>query len=137
MKLYDVPAPLIPDLWPAASALLRRALKHHPFMDEESLLITLLEGRASLIVAVEGERMMGAAIMEIYQFPKVTVGSVLALAGERGTYKHMDEIMDFLEKWCRGKGCEKITELGRPGWSRVARRRGYQWKPYAQAWKDL
>jgi hypothetical protein len=49
----------------------------------------------------------------------------------------MDQITDFLESWCRSRGCEKITELGRPGWSRLAKRRGYQFKPYAQAWKDL
>lgn len=137
MKLYTVPTQLVPELWPEASALLKRALKHHPFVDEESLLMILLAGRASLIVAVEDDRLISAAIMERFEYPKTIVGNVLALAGEKGTYEHMDQIMDFLEKWCREKGCEKITELGRPGWSRLAKRRGYQFKAYAQAWKDL
>lgn len=138
MKLYTVNAALIPDLWPGVEPLLKRALKFHPFMTTDGLLRLLLSGMAALIVAVEDERILCAAVMERTDYPETSVGNVIVLAGERGTYRHhMDEITDYLESWCRAHGCGTISMLGRPGWSKFVGRRGWSIHPYVSAWKAL
>lgn len=137
MTLYEVPMHLVAEIWPGVRDLLERAMKYHAFMNSDDVLTIIREGRASLIVAVEDERIEGAVVMEIIAFPKIKVGWVMALAGKRGLYAHMDQIMEWLESWCRQRGCSKISELGRPGWAKVAKRRGYEFTPYAQATKSL
>lgn len=138
MKLYTVPAPLVRELWPEAGPMLARALEFHPFINADDLLQVLLAGRADLILATEDGRIMCAAVMEKHVYPRVSVGNVLALAGEFGTYrKHMDEITAYLEQWCREHGCEKIGMLGRPGWRRYVARRGWRVLPCVAAHKAL
>ena len=137
MKIYEVPIHLVAEIWPGVKDLLARAMKYHRFMDVDDVLTIIREGRATLIVAVNDERIAGVAVMEIIAFPKIKVGWVMALAGERGLYQHMDQIMEWLESWCRQRGCTKISELGRPAWARVAKSRGYEFTPYAQATKSL
>lgn len=137
MTLHEVPIYLAKEIWPGVRDLLARAMKYHAFMDADDVLTIILEGRATLIMVVEDERIIGAVVMEIITFPKLTVGWVMALAGEKGLYRHMDQIMGWLESWSAKRGCTKISELGRPGWAKVAKRRGYEFHPYAQATKTL
>lgn len=138
LKLHVVPVGLIADLWPGVEPLLSRALKHHPHLDSEGLLTILLAGRADLIVAVEGSRILCAAVMEVMRYPKEWTGNIVALAGERGVYlKHMSTIADYLEAWSRAHGCSKISAMGRRGWLRLAERYGWQTQPYLVGFRAL
>jgi hypothetical protein len=76
------------------------------------------------------------AVLEITRYPEELVGRVVLMSGS-GIYPHMDSIMDWIESWCRERGCRKITELGRPGWARAAKRRGYSQQPCLLVWKEL
>lgn len=138
MKIREVPTSLVPDLWPAAGPMLGRALKLHPFLTPKELLRVLLSGKGALILAIEGERIICAAVMEALEFENDTVGNIIALAGDQGVYRtHMDTITDHLESWCAKHACNKIAMTGRDGWRRFVERRGWSTQPRLAAWKDI
>lgn len=138
MKLHTVPGHLVPDLWPAAEPLLARALKFHPFLNTDGLLVLLQDGKAALIVATEDSQVLCAAVMEVVQYPGETVGNVLALAGEQGVYRdHMCAITHYLEEWSKQHHCQKIGMVGRPGWLRFVRREGWETRSCVLASKAL
>lgn len=138
MKLYVVPVSLVAELWPVVAPLLSKAIKHHPYMATDDALAILLAGRGDLILALDEGRVLCAAIMEAIQYPNEKVGNVLALAGERGVYReHMSEITDYLEQWSRKHGCHKIGMVGRPGWLKFVRHRGWETQRCLSASKEL
>lgn len=136
VELLEVDASLVPSLWDSAGPYLDRAMEHHPFMDGEDLLSVILSGNASLVIIVQGDELRGAAALEITKFPKMLVGVVIGMGGD-DIYPHMHTVMQWIEEWFRKRGCRKITELGRPGWVKVADRLGYSHARCLQVWKDL
>jgi hypothetical protein len=57
--IYCAPAELVPDLWPAIELHVERAIKHHPFMDADDVLLLLQQGTLQLFVATEDQKSCG------------------------------------------------------------------------------
>lgn len=130
MKIYEVPTQLVEELWPAASPLLARALKFHPYVDVAGLLKIILARRATLIVCVRDAEIVGAVVMEEVQYPSERVANVIAIAGKFGTYRaYKYAVADYLEAWSRARGCHKIGSVGRPGWRKALQQRGWIVQP--------
>lgn len=133
-----VPAALLPDIWGKAEPILAAALDYHPFMSTKGLLHRLTHGSAELIVVIEGADLAGCIAMEVIAYPEHRIGNVLALGGKNGSMARFDdEVEAYLEQWCRERSLASLTMLGRPGWSKVLKARGWRAQPMCTAWKNL
>jgi hypothetical protein len=139
MKIHIVPRELVSELWPACAPLLDAALERNPFLAVEELQRILMERAGiELLVAVDGGRIIGAAVIELEQYPTRLTGNVIALGGSAGFYERaLPAMTDRLEQWCVDRGCDSISMLGRPGWTKFVSRRGWQVSPTVAAWKQL
>ncbi len=136
--IREIPSELLRPLWSVVEPLLKEALVPHPFLDAEDVLWLALNGKAYVIAVLDHERVAGAIVMELHQYPKRRIGNILALAGEVGSMERFsDEVESFLIEWCRQNSLDSLGMLGRPGWSKVLSRRGWQTQPICTAWKNL
>lgn len=128
----------LPLLWDKILApMLERAMAYHPFMDTTDLLCVIRDNKADLAVVIDGERVCGAIVLEVVQFPRVRVCNVIAVAGEYGSLKkYAKETDTFITSWSRERGCHKIGTLARRGWARYFAATGWQTRPYLTAWKN-
>src|SRR6478609_363856 len=138
MKIHVVPRNLVDELWPAAAPLLASALERNPFLGIEELRKVMGREGSALLIAVDKEQIIGAAAIELERFPARLIGTVIALGGVNGFYERaLPEMTDRLEQWCVEQGCDSISMMGRPGWSKFVSRRGWQVMPTVAAWKEL
>jgi hypothetical protein len=133
-----VPTELIPDIWPAVRDYIAEAMTYYPFMDEGDVLDQVLRGQAQLIVVVAGPDIPMCAVMEARTLPRFKVAWVLALGGRVGSLaEHVDRIGVAMEDWSRAQGCSNIACIGRRGWTRAWKRRGWKILPSVTATKEL
>lgn len=65
----------------------------------------------------------GCAVTEIVVYPQKKVLHVFLAGGE------MDQIIAMIDsavEWSKAQGCSSMTIAGRPGWSRVLAKYGYE-----------
>lgn len=137
LRIYDIPATQVTDWWSLVTPTLQRAVKHNPHMDMPGLLQTLLASFAQLIVVLHKEELTAVVVMERHQYPNHVVGNILFLAGAKGAYKRISDVVPHLEKWAKERGCDRIAMLGRPGLSRLVKRHGGSSIQLIHAWRDL
>lgn len=138
LRIHNVPNEMVSDFWPLVSALLERAVAHHPHMDLADCLQMVMSNFAQLVVAIEGHEIVAAAVMERVRYPKHIVGNILLLAGKRGTMgPRLDVITEHLEHWAKSRGCDRIALIGLPGLTKVVERHGGQMINLIHAWRDI
>lgn len=137
LRIYDIPAAQVTDWWSLVTPTLQRAVIHNPHMDMPGLLQTLMAQFAQLIVATRDGELVAVIVMERHCYPNHVVGNILFLAGVKGAYKHISEVVPHLEKWAKDHGCDRIAMLGRPGLSRLVKRHGGKSIQLIHAWRDL
>lgn len=137
LRIYDIPAAQVTDWWSLVTPTLQRAVKHNPHMDMPGLLQTLIANFAQLIVATRDGELVAVIVMERHQYPNHMVGNILFLAGAKGAYNQISDVVPHLEKWAKERGCDRIAMLGRPGLSRLVKRHGGQSIELIHAWRDL
>jgi len=136
--IRDIPTHLVETFWPLAEPFLSEALEVHPHLDPEGLRSLLLSGMAELLVLLEGDRIIGAVVMEAQRYPTKMVGNIVALGTENGAWRtHGEAVTDALEQWCRARNLGTLNMLGRAGWSKFVTRRGWHTQPSLVAWKEL
>lgn len=136
--IHRVPLALVPDLWPALEEYAERAAKYHPFLDPESMFIVLMEGYGQLFVVTDARGIEGFAITEVIRFPRVTVGNVVAAGGRMGFLKTLrGELLAEMERWAAEQGATQFMVTGRPGWTRVAGRLGFETERTSTAWRPI
>lgn len=139
ITIRTAPKSLVADLWPFVGPLLAEALDRHPFMLVDELRDIVRErDDVDLLVAYQDARILGAAVIELQQFPTTSTGHVLALGGRYGFYRNgLEQLTHALEGWCAAHGCDNISALGVPGWTKFMSRRGWQLMPAVAAWKKI
>jgi hypothetical protein len=99
-----------------------KAMRHHPFMSEADLLMTMLNGYSTLYLATEDREVLGFAAMEVLNFPSRRVANVLAAGGRRGFLGVLTHsLLGQLEKWAIEQGADTFAVMGRPGWLKYAK----------------
>lgn len=137
LRIYDIPAAQVTDWWSLVTPTLERAVKQNPHMDMPGLLQTLLAQFAQLIVATRDGELVAVVVMERHSYPNHVVGNILFLAGAKGAYKRLSNVVPHLEQWAKDHGCDRIAMLGRPGLSRLVKRHGGKSISLIHAWRDL
>lgn len=137
LRIYDIPAAQVTDWWSLVTPTLERAVKQNPHMDMPGLLQTLLAQFAQLIVATREGELVAVIVMERHCYPNHVVGNILFLAGAKGAYRRISDVVPHLEKWAKERGCDRIAMLGRPGLSRLVKRHGGKSIELIHAWRDL
>lgn len=138
MAIHLVPNRLVEDLWPAFEGHVKAALKHHPFIDADDLRNILYAGHGQLFVHVDEPKVTGFAVMEVVQYPRRKVASVLAAGGEQGFLSAaIHELLPELKKWGAQQGADTFAISGRPGWLRALRGEGFESVSHVTLWAHL
>lgn len=138
MAIHRVPPECVEAVWPAVEDYATRACRYHPFMDAESLLIVLREGRGQLFVATDARGIEGFALVEVIRFPKIATGNVVAAGGRRGFLKALrEEMLPEMESWAAERGATAFAVTGRVGWERFAKPHGYAAMPMTSGWRAI
>ena len=137
--IHRVPTHLVPDLWPALESLCEKAMKWHPFMDAEDVLLALMAHKAALFLAVQERQILGFAVTEVITYPRRKVANVLAAAGHRGFLSvAVHELYIELERWAIEQDADTFSVIGRPGWLKYAKQHeGAQSLSTVTSWKRL
>lgn len=136
--IHLTPTNLVPELWPLIEKHAIKAMEHHPFMDANDLLGSILYGHAALFVVTDGPTVLGFAAMEVLSYPSRRVANVLAAGGRKGFLSVLThELLDRMEKWAIEHDADTFAVMGRPGWLKFAKRRGAQSLQVTTSWKRL
>jgi len=120
--IHKAPTQLIPELWPLIQEHAKAAMRWHPFMDEEDVLVQLLHGHGQLFVATDAEGVLGFAVVEVICYPSRRVANVLAAGGRKGFLGTLvRDVYPLMEKWAIEQGADFFCVMGRPGWLKYAR----------------
>lgn len=85
----------------------------------------VLNGQGQLWGAFHKDAPVGITVTRVIQYPRKKCLDVVFLGGEDWD-GWRDAMYDIVERWARDTGCEAIESLGRSGFARVFKQRGYQ-----------
>jgi len=87
----------------------------------------LYMGQMHLWVVIDGSIVYGYVITEIKQYPQCKALVMQYCAGQPGAMAGIeDQMHDLLEQFARSAGCKIMEFMGRTGWKKVAKSKGYE-----------
>lgn len=107
----------VPQVWPHCSAFIRRALERGSAGDFAGVERSVLNARALLWVAWDGDKIMSAAVTELAKFGDVKVCTIVACGGDG--LNNFLPLIAGIEKYAKAEGCDISRIDGRKGWARV------------------
>jgi len=126
IEIHRVPSRLLPDLWPGLKPFAVEAAEHNPFMEAEDLLAACLVGNAQCFLLLEEGGIVGFVAMEVLNYPRRRVASVLALGGRPGLLDaSLPTLREALVAWAHEQGADTLAVIGRPGWMKALRDEGF------------
>lgn len=85
----------------------------------------LCEGEQQLVLAVDGERVVGAATINVEQFPNKRIAFITSLGG-RDVLN--EQGFSLLSDWAKSIGCDSVRGAVRPSMARLTRKVGFDQK---------
>lgn len=127
--IRKVPIEWVPSLWPDLKPWVAKAMKYHPFVDADDVLVLVMNGHLTVFVAIVDDRLVGTFMVEVLRYPKRLVANIMVIGGKRGSMgRWLDDMLQTVETWARGVGCEALQGVGREGWARKAETRQEGWE---------
>lgn len=127
--IRKVPTEWLPSLWPDLKPWVTKAMKYHPFVDADDVLVLAMNGHLTVFVAIVDDRLAGTFMVEVLRYPKRLVANIMVVGGRRGSMRHwLDPMLENVARWARAMGCEALQGTGREGWARTAESRHEGWK---------
>ena len=113
-------------LWPELLPKVERGLAHGQgdSIAPCHILESIVNGDMGMLVAHQGERIQGAAIFEVNQFPTKKVLFVVLVVGEK-LLEWIDELEEALKSYRDRVGADCIEASCRDGLVRILSRRGW------------
>ena len=137
VEIKLVPVHLARAVWTELHTQLKGAMRYHPAMNVDDLLVLLESNMVAIFVAIIDDELKGAFIVNVEEYPRRRVCNIVAVAGRRGsTRAWIDEMLETLEEWAIQRGCDLLAGIGRKGWM-VARDFGFKTENRAILIKDL
>lgn len=113
------------DLWPQVAGWLDEALaKTHSLMTVEDLQRNVRVGSMRLWVVSHHDRVVAAFVTEIVRGGRGGAVNVIALGGA-GLVHWLDDVVESLDAYARANDCVYVVEMGRSGWNRALKKRGW------------
>ena len=95
----------------------------------DDILRFVLNGQMQLwvVFSPEDSKIYGHVITEVKQYPSNTMLVIQYCAGEANHMQYCeDKMYDVLDRFARDAGCAGIELIGRPGWGKHVKQRGYE-----------
>jgi len=90
------------------------------------LLSFIFSGRMQLWVALDDQKIYGHLISEVKQYRQCKMFVVQHCAMEPHTFELVeDQVFDLCIRYAKDAGCAGVEFVGRPGWSKMMRKRGF------------
>jgi hypothetical protein len=136
--IHSVPTKLVPDLWSGIEHFVDEACSYHPFMESNDVMEVLLWGKARLFIATDGDSILGFAAMEVVEYPKKRVANVFLCGGVHGFLDvAVEDLLPVLQRWGKDQNVEAFSIIGRPGWVRALKAKGFKALTHATLWQDF
>jgi hypothetical protein len=136
--IHSVPTKLVPDLWSGIEEHVKRACEYHPFMESGDVLEVLLWGAARLFIATDGDSILGFAAMEVVEYPNRRVANVFLCGGVHGFLDvAVNDLLPALQRWGKDQNADAFSIIGRPGWVRALKAKGFKALTHATLWQDI
>lgn len=127
-EIGHVPTQEVNRVWPVVEPYLAKAAAlSRGRMAINDIFERLIDGRWSLMVAVDGGQIIGALTLRIVSYPRMNILEGLYLAGEVHRYQDWLEPMNrAVDEAARKAGCAKVEFVGLPGWGKMLEATGYE-----------
>jgi hypothetical protein len=80
-----------------------------------------------VVFSVEEQKAYGHVITEIKQYPQCKMLTIQYCAGEHNHMQFVeDKMYDVLDNFAKDTQCAGIELIGRPGWGKHVKKRGYE-----------
>tara|TARA_R110000744_G_scaffold46911_5_gene103555 strand:- start:26067 stop:26486 length:420 start_codon:yes stop_codon:yes gene_type:complete len=136
MIVSYVPTDRVEELLPEVQPLIQMALDHNIgeriWSDVEPY---LLNGVYQLFVCYDEQKIWGAVVTEIVNYPQFKTLLLLLLGGEDPASTD-DQLEEVLTKFAKHEGCSNMQISGRKGWLRRLAKYGYK-ESYITLIKEL
>jgi hypothetical protein len=109
--------------WPVVGGFLAAALAHSEGELTAADVREMVEaGRAFVLVVVEGGEIIAAGAVEISEYPRYKVATIIAVGGKRVFLRRSE--LDWLRMVARDMGCAKVQTYCRPSMARLLEKLG-------------
>lgn len=107
-------------VWPHVDPYMQKAVKRQQpqLIDTDYLYSMAREGEAKLLVAMDGEEFLGAAVIRPEFWPLAKTCFIMAAGGKRGS-TWLPQMTDMIEQIAILNDCKYVIGLGRKGWARA------------------
>ena len=83
--------------------------------------------RTVLSYSPEQQKIYGHVITEVKEYPRCKMLVIQYCAGEENHMQYCeDKMYELLDKFAKDTGCVGIELIGRPGWGKHVKKRGYE-----------
>lgn len=114
-------------VWSHIEDYMRGAAKYtHGRFEVEDIKRCLTTDRIQqLWIAYEDDKVYGAVITEIMEYPRMRV-LVMHFTGGVELPKWKADMLELLQRFARDNGCKTIESIGRAGWKKVFKNDGFK-----------
>lgn len=122
--------------WPIVSEYIESALEHTDGeISLEDIHSDIVNRERQLWIIKHDDRYIAAVVTQIYSYNSgIKIGEVTIAGGK--DHKLWDHFTDVVGEWFKSQGCKFIDIIGRPGWQRLYKDRGFK-TAYVQLRKKL
>lgn len=115
-------------VWPVVKPMLQRAIEYNQGdFDTNYVLSRLMDSTMQLFVGYDTKDIIYAAVTEILPYQKLRALRIVLMGG-----KDIDSWVDtkIFERFALSQACERIEIVGRKGWIKKLKSRGYKQTHY-------
>lgn len=126
MNLTLVPHTHVDQVWSEVSPLMARALTDKASHGEatiDQIRMAIVQKEKHLVVAMEEEKIIGAATVEFVQYPNKRV-ALLGNLGGKGVCTQA--AFDTIKTWCKGMGASELRAFAKDAQTRLYARFGLE-----------
>lgn len=121
VEIIPVPPSLVPTVWGDALQYLREPIgMSQGCYEPEDVFRFCCSADMGLWLAVEGEEVLAAYVVEIVNYPrKRRVRATFAGGKPHSMAQWLEPMVNAIEDWSKHMGCQGIEAMGRKGWTKV------------------
>lgn len=118
---------MIPAIWTHCEPNLQKAVgESNGELTIEGVLETLLSGAGILIAMYNGGEIVANAMIEKRIFKSGLATLNITLVGGTMIEEWADDFIDIMDKIAAEQGCSEVRGMGRKGWARYLKSKGYK-----------